>query len=92
MFLQSLVNLIILFQSETLPPNSRKDKKKSFCCILVLSQSRISDFLLPSGYYLPKSEKARYISLPSVSDARGAAPQPPKIGSYEHTIPVTVNS
>ena len=52
MLLRSL-NLIILFQSRTLPPNSGEDKK-NLRRILFLFQSGILDFLLPSGYYLPK--------------------------------------
>ena len=54
MFLQSLVKLNNFFQSGILSPNSGEDKK-SLCGILVLSQSGNFDFLLPSGYYLPKN-------------------------------------
>ena len=52
MFFEVWLNLtIILFQSEILPPNSGEDQKMVFCRFLVLSQSGIFDFLLPSGYY-----------------------------------------
>ena len=51
MFCEVWINLIILFQFEILPQNSGENQKKGLCRILVISQFRISDFLLPSGYY-----------------------------------------
>ena len=82
MFLRSLAkHNLMLFQSEILPPNSDEDQKKSLSHILVLSESRISDFLLPSGYYLPENRGGRHILPPSVLDPRGR--HPPKIDTYD---------
>ena len=71
-FCEVWLNLIILFQFGLLPPNSGKDhQKKGLRHIPVRSQSGITDFLLTSGYCLPKTEGTRHISPPSASDPRG---------------------
>ena len=52
-------------------------KQKGLCRILVLTQSGILDFLLPSGY-CQKTEGTRHISPHSVSDSRGRCPLTPQ--------------
>ena len=69
------LNLINLFQSRILPHIQVKTKKKGLrCCILVLSQSRISDFLLSSGYYLPKNRGGQTYFAPFSVSQEGALP------------------
>ena len=106
MFCEIWLNLIILFQSKILPPNSGEDqnnkrsslqtgstvfhsrilslnsgedkkKKKKVFAALAHSQSRILDFLLPSGYYLPKNQGGQNILPILVSDLRGYRPLSP---------------
>ena len=78
MFLRSWLNLIILLQLGILPSNSVEDKKKKGCyCILVLSQSRISDFLLPSRYYLPENQRIWTYFAPFSVTFKGAPPPDP---------------
>ena len=81
MFLRSLVKLSP-FQSEILPPNSGTTKK-GLCRILVLSQSGILDFLLPSGYYLPKNRGGETYFAPFSVRPEGAPP--PEIDAYAST-------
>ena len=84
MFLRSLVKLNNSISLRNFAPNSGEDKKKGYSPHLALSQSGISDFLLPSGYYCTcqKTEGGRHISLPSVSGPRGRLPPPLKIDAY----------
>ena len=78
------LSLIILFQSEILPPNSGEDQKKSLRRILDLSQSRILDFLLLSGYYLPENRGGQTYFAPFTVRPEGAPPPaPPKIDAYD---------
>ena len=79
-FCKVWLNLIILVQFRILPPNSGKDQKKGFRCILVLSQSGISDFLLPIGYYLPKNRGGQKYFAPFRVKPE-AAPPPVPLGS-----------
>ena len=76
MFLRSLVKLnsLILFQSRILPPNSGEDQKQGLCCILDLSQFRISNFLLPSVYYLPENRGSQTYFAPFSVTPKGALP------------------
>ena len=86
-FCQVWLNFIILFQSEILPPNSGEDLKKGLRRTLVLSQSAISDFLLPSGYYKPKKPRGLDIFCPLQCQMRGSSnPRPPKIDAYKHVV------
>ena len=81
MFLQSLVELNDSISCWNFAPNSGENQKKqkSICRILVLSQSRISDFLLPSGYYLPKNRGGQTYFAPfSVRPEGMLPPGPPK--------------
>ena len=64
MFLSTLVNLVILFQSGILPPNSGEDQKKGLRCILDLFQSKVLDFLLQNGYYLPQNRGGQTYCAP----------------------------
>ena len=86
MFLQSWLNLIIIFQSGFLPQNSGKDQKKGFRRILVLSQSGISDFLMPNGYYLPKNQGSQTYFVPfRVRPEEAPPPLSPEIDAYAPT-------
>ena len=83
MFLRSLVELnnsISVRNFGILPPNSDEDqtKEKGLRRIPVLSQSGISDFLLPSGYYLPKNEGPDVFRPLQSQTQGGAASSPPR--------------
>ena len=82
-FCKVWVNVTILFHSGILPPNSGEDQKKGLRHILILSQSGISDFLLPSGYFLPKNWGGQTYFAPfSVKSKEALPPIPPKIDAY----------
>ena len=70
MFLRSLVKLNDSILVWNFVPKFRWRPKKSFRRILVLSQSWISDFLLPSGNYLPKNWGDQTYFAPSVGCCR----------------------
>ena len=55
MSLQSLLKLNTSISARILPQNFGEDQKKGLYCILLQSQSKISDFSLPSGYYFPEN-------------------------------------
>ena len=77
MVLGSLVKLNNSISVRNFAPEFRcrpKEKQIRLRRIPVQSQSVILDFLLPSGYYLPKNEGARHISPPSVSDPKRRHP------------------
>ena len=64
-------------------PKFRWEPKKGLYRVLVLSQSGISDFLLPSGYYLPKNRgNQTYFAPFSVRSEKAPPPGLPKIDAY----------
>ena len=75
MFLRSLVKLNNSISDWNFAPKFRWRPKKGLCCILVLSQSGILHFFLPSGYYLPKNrEGLTYFAPFSARPKRALAP------------------
>ena len=71
MFLRSLVKL-----PKFCPQIQVKTKEKGLRRILVLTQSVISDFLLPSGYCLPKNRGGQTYFAPFSVRSKGMpAPQ-----------------
>ena len=81
MFLQSLVNFVILFLFEILPLNSgddQKKKKKVFVAFWFYLSSEFWIFSCQVGITCQKTEGARNISFPSVSDVRGRRPLAPQ--------------
>ena len=77
-FYEVWLNLIRLFQSGILPPNSDQDQKKDLRRILVLSQSGISDFLLPKKrggqtYFAPFSVRPEGALLPRLPEIDASA-------------------
>ena len=80
MFLRRLVKLNSISVRNILPSNSGEDQEKGLCCILVLSQSGILDFFLPSGYYLPENWGGQtYFALFRVRPDGALPPGPPKL-------------
>ena len=64
-----------------MPLNSGEDQKtkKSLRRILVLSQFRILDFLLPNGYYLPENRGGQTYFAPFSVRPEGAQPPSPPL-------------
>ena len=81
MFLWSLVKLNNFTSVWEFAPKIRCRGKKGLRRILVLFQFGILDFLLPSGYYLPKNQGGHiYFALFRV---RPEGVPPPQIDAYE---------
>ena len=76
MFLRSLVKLNNSISVQNFSPNSGEDQKKSVRHILVLSQFGISDFLLPSGYYLPENRGGQIYFAPFSVRPKGVPTSP----------------
>ena len=87
MFLRSLVKLNNSISVCNFAPKFRLRPKKRLCCILDLSQSGISDFLLPSGYYLPENQWSQTYFAPFSVRPEGALPPgPPIVDTYDCTV------
>ena len=79
MLFRRMIKLYNSISVQNFAPNSGEDEKKGLCRILVLSQSGIS--CCQAGITCQKTEGARHILPPLVSDPRGRRPL--KIDPFE---------
>ena len=86
MLLRSMVKLNNSISVWNFTPKFRRRPKKGLHRILVLSQSGISNFLLPSGYYLPKNRGDQTYFAPFNVRLKGALPPSPHQNRIYHDI------